>query len=118
MRLRTPSSSAMTIIHYALIAFNTIFREGMAYRKAGVMVGGLMPDTMVQLNVWDPEDHAKQRALMQAVDNINHHYGAHVVRLVPEAGERSWAPNQSHLATASKTLRIYTGQITELLPKG
>ena len=118
MRLRTPSSSAMTIVYYALIAFNTIFREGMAYRKAGVMVGGLIPDTMVQLNVWDPEDHPKQRALMQAVDGINQHYGAHVVKLVPESGERSWVPHQTHLATTSKTLRIYTGQITKLPPKG
>lgn len=113
MRLRTPSSSAMTIVHYALIAFNAIFREGMAYRKAGVMVSGLTPDTMVQLNVWDTEDHGKQRALMQTIDLINKHYASQVVQLAPEVGQRPWAPRQTHLAPPSKTMRFYSGLITK-----
>ena len=111
MRLRTPSSSTMTLVHYALVAFNAIFRDGFGYRKAGVMVSELSPDSSVQLNVWDTEDHGKQRALMQAIDGINQRYSAHVVQLAPEAGEHSWSPNQSRLAPMSKTLRIYTGQI-------
>ncbi|MBQ9217489.1 MAG: DUF4113 domain-containing protein [Muribaculaceae bacterium] len=111
MRLRTPSSSTMTLVHYALVAFNAIFREGFAYRKAGVMVSGLTPDNMVQLNVWDSEDHGKQRSLMQAIDGINQRYNANVVQLAPDVGENSWSPNQSHLAPSSLTLRIYTGQI-------
>lgn len=116
MQLRTPSASTMTILHYALIAFNAIFREGMAYRKAGVMVGQLTPDTMVQLNVWDTQDHGKQRDLMRAIDSINQRYGAHIVQLTPETGQHDWTPNQSHLAPPSKTLRIYTGQITRPEP--
>ncbi|MBR1726246.1 MAG: DUF4113 domain-containing protein [Muribaculaceae bacterium] len=111
MRLRTPSSSTMTLVHYALVAFNSIFREGFAYRKAGVMVSGLTPDNMVQLNVWDSEDHGKQRSLMQAIDGINQRYNANVVQLAPDVGDHSWSPNQSHLAPSSQTLRIYTGQI-------
>lgn len=111
MRLHTPSSSAMTIVHYALVAFNAIFREGYGYRKAGVMVSGLTPESGVQLNVWDTEDHGRQRALMQAIDGINQRYSAHMVQLVPEASQHSWAPRQSHLAPPSRTLRIYTGLI-------
>ena len=118
MRLRTPSSSAMTIVHYALVAFNAIYREGFAYRKAGVMVSGLAPDNMVQLNLWDNVDYGKQRALMQAIDNINQQYSTQAVQLAPEIGQHSWAPNQSHLAPTSKTLRIYTGQVFDEIDSG
>ncbi len=111
MRLRTPSSSTMTIVHYALVAFNAIFREGYGYRKAGVMVAGLTPDTMVQLNLWDTADHGKQRALMRTIDDINQRYSTQVVQLAPEVGEHAWAPNQTHLMPTSQTLRIYSGQV-------
>lgn len=118
MRLRTPSSSAMSIVHYALVAFNAIYREGFAYRKAGVMLSGLAPDNMVQLNLWDNVDYGKQRALMQAIDNINQQYSTQAVQLAPEIGQHSWAPNQSHLAPTSKTLRIYTGQVFDEIDSG
>lgn len=111
MRLNTPSCSTMTIVHYALVALNAIYRKGFGYRKAGVMVGGLTPDNMVQLNVWDTVDHGKQRALMQAIDKINLRYNKHTVQLAPEVGNCAWSPNKSHLATESKTLRIYSGAI-------
>lgn len=117
MRLRTPSSSTMAIVHYALAAFNAIFREGFAYRKAGVMVGDLTSDNAVQLNLWDNINHGKHRALMQAIDDINKQYNAHVVRLAPESGLHNWSPKQEHLAPPSRTLRIYTGLIdTSITP--
>lgn len=117
VRLNTPSSSTMVIVHYALIAFNAIFREGYAYRKAGVMVAELTPDSMIQLNVWDTQNHGKQRNLMRAIDAINQQFQSQAVKLAPEAGSRPWTANQTHFQAGSNTLRIYTGVAAKVSDK-
>ncbi len=109
VRLATPSASTTTIVHYAMIAFGNIFRYGYNYRKAGVLVTDLAPDTGVQLSVFDTTDHGKQRQLMQAIDNINSTFGDHLVQLVPQASpDAKWRPKQEHRAPTGKTLRFYT----------
>lgn len=109
IRLSTPSAATNVIVHYAMLDFNNIFRNGYGYRRAGVMVTDLSPDTGIQLDLFDTTDHSKQRALMQAIDNINDNYGSRVIQLAPQADANApWRPQQNHTATASKTLRFYT----------
>lgn len=109
MRISTPSASTTTIVHYALLAFNNIYRSGFGYRKAGVLVTDITPATGIQLSVFDTTDHTKQRNLMQAIDNINRELGEDLVQLVPQAApDAKWRPKQDHRAAPSKTLRFYT----------
>ncbi len=109
LRLSTPSSATNVIVHYAMLAFNNIFREGYGYRRAGVIVSDISPDSGVQLNLFDKTDHGKQRELMKAIDTINDNYGSRMVQLAPQADATArWRPLQGHTATASHTLRFYT----------
>ena len=109
VRLITPSSSTNAIVNQAMVAFNAIWREGFTYRKAGVLLGDITGDESVQLNLFDHENHARQRQLMQAIDNINSHYGVQVVTLAPDDPAGEWRPEHSHTQPGSSSLRIYTG---------
>ncbi len=108
IQMPTPSSSTMVIVHHALRAFNSIFRDGFGYRKAGVLLTGIVPDKNLQLNLFDKYDQGRQKQLMQAIDNINNHYGSQIVTLAPDDPNGEWRPEKSHFQQPSKTLRIYT----------
>ncbi|MBR6284968.1 MAG: SOS mutagenesis and repair protein UmuC [Muribaculaceae bacterium] len=109
VRLLTPSASTMTIVSQAMMAFDTIYRDGFGYRKAGVLLGDITSDSAVQLNLFERQDQGRQRLLMQAIDNINSHYGAQVVTLAPDNPDGEWRPEHNHKQQGSRTMRIYTG---------
>lgn len=111
LTLDTPSNDAMTIVRQALRALNLIWRDGFAYRRAGVMALDIQHGGAIQLNVFDTEDHGKLRRLMTSIDGINNQYGTRSVKLAPSIQRGEWAPNQSHFQNASKTLQFYTGII-------
>ena len=111
LKLATPSNDTMTIVRQALNAFNNIWREGYAYRKAGVMALDIEHGGAIQLNVFDPEDHGKLRRLMTSIDGINNQYGTRSVKLVPGLQRGEWSPNQTHINATSKTLHFYTSII-------
>ena len=111
MTLDTPSSDTMTIVRQALNAFNNIWRDGFAYRKAGVMAIDIQRGGGIQLNVFDTEDHGKLRRLMTSIDGINNMYGNRSIKLAPGLQRGEWAPNQNHFQAASKTLHFYTGML-------
>lgn len=106
LRLDTPSNDTMTIVQRALNALNNIWREGYAYRKAGVMALDIEHGRAIQLNLFDQVDHGKLRRLMTSIDGINDHYGTRSVKLAPGISRGEWAPSQSHIHTTSKTLQF------------
>ena len=59
----------------------TIFREGYKYKKAGVIVMGIMPDSPVQQDLFDisAEKIIKLRRLDEAVDRMNRIIGYETV---------------------------------------
>ena len=111
LRLDTPTNDTMTIVRQALRALNLIWRNGYAYRRAGVMALDIQHGGAIQLNVFDSEDHGKLRRLMTSIDGINNQYGTRSIKLAPGIQRGEWAPNQSHFQNASKTLQFFTGMI-------
>ena len=112
LNLATPSSSTLTIVHYALQAFGCIFKEGFSYRKAGVMLLNIKPATSVQMNLFDKEDHNKQNRLMQAIDRINNRYSTQAINLASASSSGEWKPRQNHLSQTSEScLHIYSGMV-------
>ena len=111
VQLETPSNDTMTIVRQALNAFNHIWRDGFAYRKAGVMALDIDHGGGIQLSLFDPDDHGKLRRLMNSIDGINNMYGSRSVKLTPSLQRGEWSPNQNHFNTKSQTLHFYTGMI-------
>lgn len=109
VKLPSHTASAMDLAKHALIAFNNIYRENFAYRKAGVMVTDIKSDDELQLDIFNGENDVKQAKLMTAIDNINNRYGKKQIVLAPTLTRGEWAPLQNHFAPPSKTLHFYTG---------
>ena len=111
VQLDTPTNDTMTIVRQALNAFSHIWRDGFAYRKAGVMALDIEHGGGIQLNLFDPDDHGKLHRLMTSIDGINSMYGSRSVKLTPSLQRGEWSPNQNHFSTKSQTLHFYTGMI-------
>lgn len=111
VQLDTPTNDTMTFVRQALNAFSHIWRDGFAYRKAGVMALDIEHGGGIQLNLFDPDDHGKLHRLMTSIDGINNMYGSRSVKLTPSLQRGEWSPNQNHFSTKSQTLHFYTGMI-------
>ena len=65
------TNDSTEIIREALWGLNKIYRKGYEYKKAGVLLGGLVQETKVQGNLFDTVDRGRSKRLMQTVDAIN-----------------------------------------------
>lgn len=52
-----------------------LYREGIGYRKAGIMLTGLSPSDTTSRRLWDAPLYEQQRQLMSRIDAINHRHG-------------------------------------------
>jgi len=70
--LTNPSADTGVLLHKALALVETLYRSGPAYKKAGVLLGGLVPASSRQASLFDQGEATDDRAgLMLAIDNIN-----------------------------------------------
>lgn len=97
-RLLTPTSDTMEITNAALSILARIFRKGIMYKKAGVIVGDIVSICPLQVNLFDPIANRPQRArLMRAMDELNHRYGLKTLRLAVEGEDKQpWKVRCEH----------------------
>ena len=81
VRLVTPSSATITIIQKATEVLRKIYRQGYRYKKAGVIVMDINPDSPIQQDLFDidAEQIAKLRRLDEVVDRINRLHGSETI---------------------------------------
>jgi len=92
-----------TFIKVGVYALELIFKDGYEYQKAGLMLFDIVPDTLQQLCLFQPEKYnAKARERMQLLDHINNKYGSQTLRLASESKKR-WYINQNHLSQGYTT---------------
>ena len=82
-RLLTPSNNTQQIVQTATRCTERIFRQGYQYKRAGVIVMGVIPDTGIQTNFvdYDAERHEKMKKLDEVLDKINRKYGTETIVL-------------------------------------
>ena len=80
-RLVTPTSSTIPIVGAAAEVLQRIFRQGYQYKKAGVIVMGIGPDSPIQQDLFDVdgEQIQKMRRLDEFVDRINRMNGSETI---------------------------------------
>lgn len=68
-----PRATSMThqLIKAAVGLVDHLFERGREYKKAGVMLSGLVPDDSIQGNLFAQPAQNEKRRLMSAIDNIN-----------------------------------------------
>ena len=80
-RLVTPSSSTIHIVKAAKEVLKGIYHQGYLYKRAGVIVLGITPDSPLQQDLFDldAEHIQKFRQLDKVVDRINKRYGTETI---------------------------------------
>jgi DNA polymerase V len=76
LQLPIPTNYTPELNRHAILGLQSIFREGCAYKKAGVMMLGLVSAEYRQLNLLEPApDFSKEAAHMDVVDRLNQQLG-------------------------------------------
>ena len=73
IRLEVAANSAQEIISAALRGFRAVYRPGYQYKKAGVIVGNIVPADEIQGNLFEFDDQlrSKQDRLSEVMDAVN-----------------------------------------------
>ena len=78
-------------------------------KKAGVIVWGIIPDTAIQAQLFDPIDRGKQMALSKAIEEINRKNGHNMVRIAVQGYDKRW-----HLK-CERISKRYTTDINDII---
>lgn len=98
--LPVASSDTLEITRVAMKALAKVYVPGIMYKRAAVVVSGIVPMTPLQQDLFDPIQNRPERAkLMKAIDSINAKYGVKTVHLGIEGskGEKqAWKVKCAH----------------------
>ena len=79
--LPVATSNSQELISYALAAFRRAYRPGTLYKKAGVVLLKIIPETAVVPDLFDPKDRAKDSRLQRVLDHIDDRHGKRAIIL-------------------------------------
>lgn len=81
------TSSTLEINRAVLRELSFLFRKGYGYKKAGVILTGIVPEDTVQLDLYDTADRMKHSRLMKVMDDINTRIGHGTLTMATESVE-------------------------------
>ncbi len=102
------TNSSIEISKFAIKLLRKIYSKGKSYKKAGIILMGLTPESIHQVSFFE-KDTNKHKKLMESIDNIDNKYGLYKVRLASQDQKRIWKMNRQNLS------RNYTTNIEEVL---
>lgn len=94
--LPIPTAYTPDLIHYAHQNLGKMFKPGYRYKKAGIMLTGILSQQQVQLNLITPSYHpSREKILMKTIDQINARWGSDTVKYAVAGIQRLWKMRQS-----------------------
>ncbi len=97
------TNSSIEIIQHALYVLDVIYGPGYRYKKAGVMVSDIVPETTIQGSLFDRVDRGKQAEVMKTMDQINDKFGRDTVKLDVQGFDHQWYLKQEKLSKSYTT---------------
>jgi DNA polymerase V len=88
------TSHTSELISNAVPLVERLYHHGSKYLKAGVVLGGLVPDKSIQGNMFKNHSINNQRLLMDTMDNINFSMRDDTVKYVASGLKRNWKMRQ------------------------
>ncbi|MBC8310721.1 MAG: Y-family DNA polymerase [Candidatus Marinimicrobia bacterium] len=108
--LDTPTNDGLEIVSRCIEALRSIYRPDCIYKRAGVIVSDIVPQSKVQLSFFhNHADIEKRQNLMSAVDKLNDGFGRMKVRFAINGFEKKWHLRQEKLSPC------YTTRLSDLL---
>ena len=89
------TNDSIEIVKTALIALESIFKNGYRYQKAGVLLTGLSNDDGKK-NLFSSEKDEKISSLMKSIDNTNYRYGRSTLSLASAGVQKRWGSKKQH----------------------
>ncbi len=93
-----PYATSVTneLIKPAMAMAERIFKKGEFYKKAGVTLSGLVPDSTSQGNLFVPPAENNNRMLMSMMDNINFGMRDDILKFAASGTDRNWKMRQEY----------------------
>jgi DNA polymerase V len=107
--LLEPTAFTPELIMYAKALLKKIYKPGYNYIKAGVMLTGIVPYNVIQLNMYKRCDHIKQNRLMKYIDKLNQYWGRDTVKTASAGIKQEWKMRRDYCSPR------YTTNWNELL---
>ena len=79
----TPTSNTQEMTEALLRVVRRQWYPDTPYKRAGVVLLAVTPESGVQLSLFDTRDRGRDKRLQQAIDSINRHLGKHAVDFTP-----------------------------------
>lgn len=91
-----PAATSFTneLIKPAVALVDQLVEKGQYYKKAGVMLSGIVPDNSIQANLFQPEIKNNGRLLMDMIDNVNFSQRDDVLKFAASGTTRDWKMRQ------------------------
>jgi DNA polymerase V len=96
VKLPYPTSSTFDLNRSAQIALKAIYKDGISYKKAGIILMGISKDETKQLSMFFHEN-PKHKVLMATIDKVNQKLGE-VIKFGGMDMKRKWKMHQNHLS--------------------
>ena len=97
INFRLPTADTLQMTDAAVQAIRSAWiNRGYRYKKAGVMVWNIMPDTNLQTDLFDERDHSKLKRLWQTVDAINLKSGMPLIKTAIQGKQQREMMTQNH----------------------
>jgi DNA polymerase V len=97
-----PVRTTAMLTKYALSALESVFEPGYAYKKAGIMLSGIVSDSQVQQDLFGSLE-SKTEILSVMVDKINGRFGKGSIFLASEGREKLWQMKRAFLSPCYTT---------------
>jgi DNA polymerase V len=89
-----PTNDTVEILRVASRLTELIYREDHEFKKAGIIMTGLLPEGQVQGNLFDDGHNADNRQrsaeLMKVIDKLNTKFGRHTLKFAAAGVKQAW----------------------------
>ena len=103
MNMEMPSNDSIDIITAANSLLKTIYKRGFLYKKSGVIVGDIIPQNQVQLNLFSKNQTVNRIKLYRSVDFINQTMGRDKVQILGQGILKREKLNKENLSPCYTT---------------
>jgi DNA polymerase V len=108
LSVNLPNATADTSVfsRVAALMVDRLHDPAKTYKKAWVMLTGIVPESEIQTNLFSPDGYSrKQHRLMESMDAVNARYGKQTMTVAGAGvGEsQSWRMKQEHLSSRYTT---------------
>ena len=101
IHLQVPTNDLQELVSTAVRAVRMDFRKegSYQYKKAGVIIWNIVPDSAIQTNLFDTIDRDKQSRLAAAIDAINRKNGHNTIKVAVQGStDKSWHLKCEHIS--------------------